>query len=93
MADKDFLNQFSNENKKPESFKEEERIKIEKPKKNINPMMIIIPTVIVLIISVVLVYVFLFPHIKVENFEGQVQSDATAWLKHNEIESTGIVFK
>ena len=93
MADKDFLNQFSNENKKPESFKEEERIKIEKPKKNINPMMIIIPTVIVLILSVVLVYVFLFPHIKVENFEGQVQSDATAWLKQNEIESTGIVFK
>ena len=93
MADKDFLSQFSSENKKPESFKEEERIKIEKPKKNINPMMIIIPTVIVLIISVVLVYVFLFPHIKVENFEGQVQSDATAWLKQNEIESTGIVFK
>lgn len=93
MADKDFLSQFSSENKKPESFKEEERVKIEKPKKNINPVMIIIPTVLILIISAVLVYAFLFPHIKVENFEGQAQGNATAWMKQNEIESTGIVFK
>lgn len=93
MADKDFLSQFSNENKKPESFKEEERVKIEKPKKNINPMMIVIPSVLAVLVLAACIYIFLFPHIKVENFEGQAQGNATAWLKQNEIETTGIIFK
>lgn len=94
MADnKDFLSQFSESNKKPESFKEEERIPVSKPKKSINPLMIIIPSVLAVVIIAVLVFVFLFPHIKVESFVGKPQSDAAAWIKQNEIESAGIVFK
>ncbi|MGN1405235.1 MAG: PASTA domain-containing protein, partial [Erysipelotrichaceae bacterium] len=94
MADnKDFLSQFSESNKKPESFREEERIPVNKPKKSINPLMIIIPSVLAVVIIAVLVFVFVFPHIKVESFVGKSQSDAAAWIKQNEIESAGIVFK
>ena len=94
MADnKDFLSQFSDSGKKPDSFKEEERIPVSKPKKEINPMMIIIPSVVAVIVVVALVYIFVFPHIKVESFVGKSQNDAAAWIKQNEIESAGIVFK
>lgn len=94
MADnKDFLSQFSDSGKKPDSFKEEERIPVSKPKKEINPMMIIVPSVVAVIVVVALVYIFAFPHIKVESFVGKSQNDAAAWIKQNEIESAGIVFK
>ena len=94
MADnKDFLSQFSDSGKKPDSFKEEERIPVSKPKKEINPMMIIVPSVVAVIVVVALVYIFVFPHIKVESFVGKSQNDAAAWIKQNEIESAGIVFK
>lgn len=94
MADnKDFLSQFSDSDKKPDSFKEEERIPVSKPKKEINPMMIIVPSVVAVIVVVALVYIFAFPHIKVESFVGKSQNDAAAWIKQNEIESAGIVFK
>lgn len=94
MADnKDFLSQFSDSGKKPDSFKEEERIPVSKPKKEINPMMIIVPSVVAVIVVVALVYIFAFPHIKVESFVGKSQNDAAAWIKQNEIETAGIVFK
>ena len=94
MADnKDFLSQFSDSGKKPDSFKEEERIPVSKPKKEINPVMIIVPSVVAVIVVVALVYIFVFPHIKVESFVGKSQNDAAAWIKQNEIESAGIVFK
>ena len=94
MADnKDFLSQFSDSGKKPDSFKEEERIPVSKPKKEINPMMIIVPSVVAVIVVAALVYIFVFPHIKVESFVGKSQNDAAAWIKQNEIESAGIVFK
>lgn len=94
MADnKDFLSQFSDSGKKPDSFKEEERIPVSKPKKEINPLMIIVPSVVAVIVVVALVYIFAFPHIKVESFVGKSQNDAAAWIKQNEIESAGIVFK
>ena len=65
MADnKDFLSQFSDSGKKPDSFKEEERIPVSKPKKEINPMMIIVPSVVAVIVVAALVYIFVFPHIK-----------------------------
>ena len=33
MSEKDFLSKIAEENKKPDSFKEEERVKIQKEKK------------------------------------------------------------
>ena len=53
---KDFLSQFSTENK-PDSFKEEERVKVVKERKPFNPLFVIIP-VVVLIIAGLLVYLF-----------------------------------
>ena len=89
---KDFLSQFSTENK-PDSFKEEERVKVVKERKPFNPLFVIIP-VVVLIVAGLLVYLFLFrPNIEVVDFTGQSKNDATAWLKQQEIESTGIIFK
>lgn len=89
---KDFLSQFSTENK-PDSFKEEERVKVVKERKPFNPLFVIIP-VVVLIIAGLLVYLFLFrPNIEVVDFTGQSKNDATAWLKQQEIETTGIIFK
>lgn len=89
---KDFLSQFSNDNK-PDSFKEEERIKVVKERKPLNPLFIIIP-LIVLIIAATLVYFILFrPNIEVPEFVGQSKNDVIAWIKQQEIETTGIVFK
>ena len=89
---KDFLSQFSTENK-PDSFKEEERVKVVKERKPFNPLFVIIP-VVVLIIAGLLIYLFLFrPNIEVVDFTGQSKNDATAWLKQQEIETTGIIFK
>lgn len=95
MANKDFLSQFSETNKqneKPESFREEVRIPVNK-NQHINPLLIIIPIISVVIIALVLVIIFVFPHIKVVDFVGQNKTDAIAWIKQQEIDSAGIIFK
>lgn len=92
MQDKDFLSQFSTNNK-PDSFKEEERIPVAKNNKKLNPKILIGIIAGIIVILVVLFFIFIMPHIEVINFEGQAKEDATAWLKQQEIETTGIVFK
>lgn len=92
MQDKDFLSQFSTNNK-PDSFKEEERIPVAKNSKKINPKLLIGIIIGLVVILAVLFFIFIMPHIEVVNFEGQAKEDATAWLKQQEIETTGIVFK
>lgn len=92
MANKDFLSQFSTNNK-PDSFKEEERVKIDKPKKSLDPKFIIIGGGIVLVAAVVLIIIFVLPHIPVQDFTGLAKEDATAWLKQQGIETQGIIFK
>ena len=44
MSEKDFLSQFSSDGKKPNSYNynEEVRVKVEKPKKQIDPKVFII---------------------------------------------------
>lgn len=59
MADKDFLNNLIEEKDKPESFKEENRVKIEKEKfvfKKIYLLYIFIPLIVVFCLG----YFFLF---------------------------------
>ncbi len=93
MSEKDFLSQFSSDGKKPDSFKEEERIKIEKPKKQINPKGIIIAAVIVVALGVLSYFLFFAPKIVMPNFVGQTKDDVASWVKQQGITTSGIVFK
>ena len=93
MSEKDFLSQFSSDGKKPDSFKEEERIKVEKPKKEINPKGIIIAAVIVIALGVLSYFLFFAPKIEMPNFVGQTKSDVASWVKQQGITTSGIVFK
>lgn len=93
MTNKDFLSQFSSDNKKPDSFKEEERKKVSKEKKPINiKILSIIIGAALLVVAVVLFIVFR-PTIEVKNFVGLDASEAKAWIKQNEIETQGIIFR
>lgn len=93
MSNKDFLSQFSNENNKPASFNEEVRTPVQKEKKPMNPWFIVIPAIVVLTIGVVLYLLFIRPNIVVTNFIGQQKEDAVAWIRQQNIESNGIVFR
>ena len=93
MSEKDFLSQFSSDGKKPDSFKEEERIPINKPKKQINPKFIIIGLVVLVILFVGIYFLFLAPKIEMPNFVGQTKDDVASWVKQQEINTSGIVFK
>ena len=92
MANKDFLSQFSTNNK-PDSFKEEERKLVEKKSTNFNPKFIIIGIISLIIIGVVIFLLFLAPKIKVQNFVGLKKEDAIAWIRQQGIETSGIIFK
>lgn len=93
MTNKDFLSQFSGDNKKPESFKEEERKKITKEKKPINVKLIVIIMAAVLAIAGVVLFFVLRPTIEVKDFVGSNVSEVKAWIKQNEIETQGVVFR
>ena len=93
MSEKDFLSQFSGQNKKPDSFKEEERTPVQKEKKPINQWLFIIPAIIIITIGVVLYFIFLRPNIVVANFVGAPKDDAVAWIRQQGIDTSGIVFK
>ncbi|MDO5440874.1 MAG: PASTA domain-containing protein, partial [Erysipelotrichaceae bacterium] len=92
MANKDFLSQFSTNNK-PDSFKEEERIPVTNNKKPINPKFIIIGAISLLVIVALVVIIFIIPKIKVESFVGLKKEDAVAWIRQQGIETSGIIFK
>ncbi len=93
MSNKDFLNQFSNEDKKPDSFKEEERVKVVKERKPINVKLLIIILASALLIVGAVLFIIFRPTIVVNNFVGQKTSEVKSWIKQNEIETQGVVFK
>ncbi len=93
MSEKDFLSQFSSDGKKPDSFKEEERIKVDKPKKQVNPKALIIVGVSVVVLGVLSYFLFFAPKIEMPNFVGQTKSDVASWVKQQGITTSGIVFK
>lgn len=93
MSEKDFLSQFSSDGKKPDSFKEEERIKVEKPKKQVDPKIFIIIGVVLVVLGVLSYFLFFAPKIEMPDFVGQTKDDVSAWVKQQEIETTGIIFK
>ena len=93
MSEKDFLSQFSSDGKKPDSYKEEVRVKVEKPKKQIDPKVFIIAGVVVVVLGVLSYFLFFAPKIEMPNFVGQTKSDVAAWVKQQGITTSGIVFK
>lgn len=93
MSEKDFLSQFSSDGKKPDSYKEEVRVKVEKPKKQIDPKVFIIAGVAVVVLGVLSYFLFFAPKIEMPNFVGQTKSDVAAWVKQQGITTSGIVFK
>ena len=93
MSEKDFLSQFSSDGKKPDSYKEEVRVKVEKPKKQIDPKVFIITGVVVVVLGVLSYFLFFAPKIEMPNFLGQTKNDVAAWVKQQGITTSGIVFK
>lgn len=93
MTNKDFLSQFSGENKKPDSFKEEERVKVTKDKKPVNVKLIVIILAIVLAIAGLVLFLVLRPTIEVRDFVGTNAAEVKAWIKQNDIESQGVIFR
>ena len=93
MSNKDFLSQFSGENKKPDSFKEEVREKVVKEKKPFNAKLFIIILLAVLLVVGLILFFILRPTIEVKDFVGADSSEVTAWIRQNEIDTKGIVFK
>lgn len=93
MTNKDFLSQFSGDNKKPDSFKEEERVKVTKDKKPVNVKLIVIILAIVLAIAGLVLFLVLRPTIEVRDFVGTNVAEVKAWIKQNDIESQGVIFR
>ena len=89
--EKDFLSQFSNTNK-PDSFKEEVRTPVVKQKKPINKVALIIVVVILLLACILAYFLFLAPKIEMPDFVNKTKNDVAAWVKQQEIESSGIIF-
>lgn len=93
MPEKDFLAQFSNENKKPDSFKEEVRTPVVKEKKPLNVRLLVIILAIIAVLGVVSYFIFLAPKIEMPNFIEQTKTDVGAWVKQQNIDTQGIIFK
>ncbi len=87
--EKDFLSQFSSENK-PKSFAEEERIPVNNSFQP-NWKVIGIAAAVVLLLAGLVYFLFLRPKIEMPNFVGKTQSDVAAWVRQQEIDSTGII--
>lgn len=91
MSNKDFLSQFSNDNK-PDSFKEEVRVPIKKEPKTVNYKLLIIILFIVLIITGLILFFIFRPTIEVEDFVGRKVNEVNAWIRQNDINAKGIIF-
>ena len=92
MGNKDFLNQIAEENKKPDSFKEEVRIPVKKEKKPIKPAYIIAPIVALAVIAAVVYFIGFRAKIEMPDFVGKTKQDVGQWVTQQGIEATGLVF-
>ena len=92
MSEKDFLSQFSTENK-PDSFKEEERVPVQKPNRPVPVKAIVIGAVALAAIAAVAYFLFFRPKIVMPNFVGQKESEVGIWVRQQQIDAQGIVMK
>ena len=92
MSEKDFLSQFSNENK-PASFQEEERIPVQKPDNPLPVKGIVIGVVALAAIAALVYFLFFRAKIVMPNFVGQKESEVSIWVRQQDIDAQGIVMK
>lgn len=92
---KDYLSELSKEVEskgKLESFQEEKVTRVEKPKRHINPV-VIVGAVVGLAVALGLGwFLFLRPSIEMPNFVGKTQNDVGAWAKQQGVATSGIIF-
>ncbi len=90
MSDKDFLSQLVSD-EKPESFKEEERIKISETKKPFN-LKVFLAIFLPLISGIaLLLFLFLSPKIKMLDFVGKNKNELLNFLRQQEIDFNGVI--
>ncbi|MBR2802529.1 MAG: PASTA domain-containing protein [Erysipelotrichaceae bacterium] len=89
--EKDFLSQFSSENK-PKSFQEEERIPVQN---SFQPNWKLIGglAAVALVALAAVWFFFLRPKIVMPDFVGKNQSEVAAWVRQQGIDSSGIIMK
>lgn len=93
MADKDFLSQFSEEGKKPDSFKEEVLTPVAKERKPLNKGLLVGIIILLIIIIFLIWWLFLRARIEMPNFVGETKNDLSAWVKQYDIDAKGIILK
>ena len=93
MADKDFLSQFSEEGKKPDSFKEEVLTPVAKERKPLNKGLLVGIIILLIIIIFLIWWLFLRARIEMPNFVGETKNDLSAWVKKYDIDAKGIILK
>ena len=92
MSEKDFLSQFSDSGK-PESFREEERIPVQKQRKPVNKGLLAALGAVLVVLLVLSYFLFFAPKIVMPDFLGRNRTDVAAWVKQQGIEPAGIVFE
>ena len=89
--DKNFLDQFSDSGK-PASFKEEERVPVQRERKPINVKALLIAAAVLLVLAIGAYFLFFAPKIEMPDFVGKTRTDVAAWVKQQGIETSGVIF-
>ncbi len=90
MAEKNFLDEMVSD--KPDSFKEEKLIPIQR-EHNFKKYIGLIIALIVLIVLIIGIFFFINrPNITMEDFVGKSKTDLTNFLRQNRIDANGVVF-
>ncbi len=79
-----------NEETRPASFHEEERVKIEKPKFRLSPAMIGGGIFAILLIGFLVWFLFLRAKIVMPDFTGKTLTEAANWAKQNKIDTSAL---
>jgi len=87
---KDFLSSLGNE-KKPESFQEEEVIKIEKKPIKISKNMMIAGGVGLVLLVLLGYFMFFAPNMTMPDFVGGSKNDVQIWMRQNSINSSDVI--
>ena len=90
---KDFLDSLVDETEKPESFQQENAVKIEKKPFKFNPKIVIPAVVGVVVLAVVGYFMFFAPNITMPNFVGQTTADVQSWIVQYGVSKNNVVVK
>ncbi len=89
---KDYLSSLATEiEKKPDSFKEEKIERVQKPRRDLNPKLLIGIGAVVLAAVIGVYFLFFAPNIEVEDFVGKTTNEVGVWARENGIDTQNIV--